>query len=222
MRFRWKIVITTAPRQKSFLQETFTSLMAAGWGPDEITVFAEPGTETFDQPTYVWRQHPVTLGPWRNWRAALTYLAGRDVEYVAIVQDDLIFRPRLRKYLDATIGTGVFSPYLSQKDASTLPKQGGGWTACRSGWQLCGACFFAMGRATAEDLDQVLPATVAGNKHIDAVLGKHLLNAKLPLYVHCPSLVQHLADDCSTLGYGANPWCRTAFQYCDEPIETCE
>lgn len=219
---RWKIAVTTAPRHPNFLDQTLVSLHAAGWDYENITVYAEPGSTPSVLP--VTESLNVTkVGPYLNWRQALWRLSESDCEYVAIVQDDLAFRPGLRAYLDDTMrDTAVFSPYLSRKDGHALAPVKEDWHLCNSGWNYCGACFFAMPRSLAVTLHKGLPERVPENKHIDAVVAHFLKTHELLLYVHSPSLVQHLADAHSTMGYGANPFCRTAHRYTEEPLEPSE
>ncbi|MCA9362094.1 hypothetical protein KC906_01845 [Candidatus Kaiserbacteria bacterium] len=216
---RWKIAVTTAPRHPNFLEQTVVSLQSAGWDYSNITVYAEPSSVSVSPPVVV-EQHTTVLGPWRNWLHTLGSLCAEDCEYIAIVQDDLIFRPGLKKYLNETMmDYAVYSPYVSKRDAISIGNVPEGWHPCTSGWHLCGACFFAMPLSLGQQLCQTLPAIVPENKHIDAVVALHLQQAKIPLYVHMPSLVQHLADAHSTMGYGRNPHCRTAHQYTEEPID---
>jgi len=215
---RWKIAVTTAPRHPNFLDQTLTSLCESGWNYTDLQVNAEPSSASSVLPVREYINGSLA-GPWRNWRQALADLITKECEYLAIVQDDLIFRPGLRQYLDETmLDRAVYSPYLSKKDAASLGAVKEGWHQCKTGWAMCGACFFAMGRTLAVELLNHLPANVPENKHIDAVLANLLKNLHIPLYVHSPSLVQHLADEHSTLGYGKNPYCRTGYGYTEEPL----
>jgi hypothetical protein len=213
----WAIGITTAPRDKVTLRDTIESLKVAGW--DKLLVLCEPGSEIFPHPGVEYHIHDAKLGAWSNWRFALQVLTRQENDYVAIVQDDMIVRPGLRKYLEDSIITsvgvkGLFSPYK----AAHYHYSQEGWCQNKTGWNLCGACFYAMNLTTAKFMDSKLPKTVRTNRHIDAYVGSLFLESKLTLMVHNPSLAQHTADDNSTLGIKPNPHIRKANDYTDKPI----
>ena len=212
---RWKIGVTTAPRQPNFLDQTLTSLHEAGWNYEDICVYSEPGSAD-PTPPVVRYLHQLQQGAWCNWRFVLHRLSLSDCDYVAIVQDDIVCRPGLSAYLEKSMDSkGLYSPYVTKRGSALVNE---GWTLNHAGWSLCGACFFAMTRSVAIWLDTVLPLSVRENKHIDAYVGKILKEKQLPLYAHVPSLVEHLADAHSTLGYRENLQCRTAFEYSPKPI----
>lgn len=215
--YSWKLLVTTAPRPRSadLLNPTLQTLQQAGWSPEEITVYAEPGSVTPAPLAANLVQRPERFGLYANWRDMLAG-AVDTADLVATVQDDIVCRPGLRAYLERTIDTAaVYSPYTSVKDF----KPGSpGWFQSFSGWQLCGALFLVFPRAVLSALHDRLPLSVPENKHIDAYLGRLCLQQQLPLLLHRPTLVQHLGDACSTSGYAPNSYTRSGHGFVDEPL----
>lgn len=215
---RWRVGITTAPRPdgKEFLTGTIASLLAAGWGEDELVILAEPDSPVPPQLGVAVKQNARKLGVYANWREGLMHLLPCPDGMVALVQDDQQVRPGLKAYLERTATEdGVYSPYTSKKDYKEGPA---GWFQTDSGWALCGAMFFAMNGRTASLVNRHMPLAVSENKHVDAYVGVVLKDQKIPLYLHRPTLTQHLADNCSTAGYTSNEWCRTGRGFIDDPI----
>ena len=217
----WGIGITTAPRPSGndLLTPTVQSLKAAGWDDCNIYVFMEPNSIVTEEEV-VTVHNGTTLGAWRNWRRSLERLLELepDAKMYALIQDDLKVRPGLRSYLERnTVGPpALYSPYTSKREH----KPGAdGWFKSTTGWNFCGACFYVMHPAVVAYLDAHLPDTVRGNLHIDAHVASHLVKSPYPLLCHGPSLIEHMADADSTLGYKAHPAIRTASGFIDEPIE---
>jgi len=221
--FKWRLGITTAPRPegKSFLAETIRHVKRAGW--TDIVVFAEPNAicdpgmtpDVYEGVTVIDRPH--NFGVYQNWRDGWDKLVWKQADFYAMLQDDQRIRPGLRGYLERTItSTAVYTPYTSKKDhRSGLD----GWYRVWSGWNFCGALFFAMNAEMAKMLAARLPAQVAQNRHIDAHLASRLTKWGVDLLAHRPTLVDHLADEYSTAGHGPNPFCRTGRGYIDEEIK---
>lgn len=215
---KWSIGITSAARDINFLPATIDTLQQAGWSGKDIRVFADHNCPPVEHDVEVVRR-PTQLGAWKNWRQGLRdLLSGKPLADVyALVQDDIEVRSDTRGKIETMIQqspvSAVYTPYVSRKDATYLELRTAGWQQLRAGSTLCGACFFAMASPFARHLNKTLPLEVHENKHIDAYLGTYLLDNEFPLFVHRPSLLQHLADAHSTLGYKESPFCRTAHGY---------
>jgi hypothetical protein len=220
----WTIGVTTAPRRISTIKATLDSLQAAGW--PEITVFAEPDSDMPEIEGVRYVERVEKYGAYKNWREALRECrdAGINSEYFALAQDDLVVRPELRQCMEEgslvserdTIA--IVSPYCPGHNYLG----GKGWGVIRADWGLCGACFYAFNTRTINFLDKTMPRRVHENKHIDGYVGKMVKATNCKFQTHRPSLVQHTANDNSTLGYGPHPRIRTANDYKDEPCPPAE
>jgi hypothetical protein len=203
------IAMTTAPRPRPTLLTSLKSLRAAGFVED-VHLLAEPGT--FDR---VRRPHDArtiehenssTRGCFRNWKRAVKRLLSRtSAPWLLVVQDDATWVPWAADVLRAQliarhdVRTGVLSPYVTGKDVA--PTFDDGWNECRVGWTFWGALAFAMPRAAAEDLLRHPRFTQhRGTQQVDAVVSASMLDLGRPIYVHVPSLVDHVGDT-STVGH---------------------
>jgi hypothetical protein len=203
------IAMTTAPRRRPTLPTALASLRAAGFVED-VYLFAEPGT--FDQvrrprdARTIVHENGSTRGCFRNWRRAVKRLLSRtSAPWILVVQDDATWVPwaadLLRAQMIARRGArvGVLSPYVTGKDV--LPTFVDGWNECRVGWTFWGALAFAMPRDAAEDLLRHPRFTNhRGAQQVDAVVSASMLDLGRPIYVHVPSLVDHVGDT-STVGH---------------------
>ncbi len=83
--------ITTAPRQKCFLEETVSSVFLSGFR--DIFVFAEPGSEIPEKVRNVsWvMESSVKRGQWRNWLWMATRLCNFSSKIVLTAEDDVCF-----------------------------------------------------------------------------------------------------------------------------------
>lgn len=101
--------ITTAPRKKRTLDQSYRSVANAGF--DRIHVFAEPGSDVTKVPNPVVRPHTVSpnrfkakakFGAWRNYVQSLADLlhAERDASAVLMVQDDVTLVRGTRAFLE--------------------------------------------------------------------------------------------------------------------------
>lgn len=217
----WAVGITTAPRKRLFLDATWNSARAAGW--ESAVAFAEPGSPQPELPGLSYVTHREKQGAWRNWRGLLTHLARRadECELVMMIQDDVAFRPGLRKFLEETVSPTertIYSPYTCNYFRNYFSKRQG-WVSFKPGFAMIGALTYVFNRDTLLWLERTLPQEVKRNQHIDAYLGLAMKEARLPIYTHIPSLAQHLADDCSSLGYKRDPRIREASDFVAEPIQ---
>lgn len=203
------IAMTTAPRRRPTIHGATASLRGAGFN-EVLHLFAEPGT--FDrllQPRWgatLLHANTSTLGCYRNWRCALTYLVVQEsTPWIMIVQDDAVWQPLSASALYAAIAarqdlrTGFLSPYVTKSDVPTNSVDG--WNECRSGWNLCGALALCMKREVAQTLlDHPRFAQHTSNEHVDSVVAQSMIDLDLPSYVHVPSLVDHVGRT-STIGH---------------------
>jgi len=98
---KWAVGITSAPRKNPTLARCVRSVQRGGFDP---IVFAEPGTETADVDAEIVTR-PERLGCWRNYVQTLRDLLERfpEAQAVMIVQDDVVFAPELREFLESEL-----------------------------------------------------------------------------------------------------------------------
>lgn len=208
---RWRIGITTAPRPggEVFVNKLIDDLIEEGW--DRIHVFAEPGSQINQRPGVKIIQNETTLGVYANWRQGVSRIASGPCNLCAMLQDDIEFRPGLKRYLgNSMVAESLYTPYTSNKDYKPGPD---GWFSAAGGWHYCGALFLAARKSFFASSLLELPKKVIGNRNIDAHVGKHLASRNEQLLAHRPTLVQHLADACSTAGHAPNPKVRMGKGY---------
>jgi len=163
-----------------------------------------------------WHQNQQNLGVWKNWRAALSRLVASSAPLLAITQDDIQVCGNLQAYVTRAVtsitGKHLLSPYTSTPDA-IRSGYSSGWRDIYPGWNYIGACFWCFDREMGVWLDEHLPQEVEHNRCVDAQVGKALLTQQIPIFIHLPSLVEHLGDECSTAGHAPNPKTRRGYDY---------
>jgi hypothetical protein len=204
--------ITSAPRKKPRLAETFASLCRAGF--DNVTVFTDGyGPEDFEQlgdalDGACLIERPYPLGGWSNFYLSLSDLYHRfpTAGLYAMFQDDVLACEGLADYLKHTVDNSypVWSAF--QMEFCGLTKQG--WNRIDHGFQFCGAQALVF---TNEGVRQFLSdpdvvryrrfpnaegkyAVNDGRTHIDGVVGRYARKTKKGVAVHHPSLVKHVGD----------------------------
>jgi len=215
---KWLVGITTAPRKRVTFSDSLTSLLKAGWRHEEIVVAAEPGSVVCDDSGLSQIIYNRTkLGVFANWRMLLNEVAKhmQEVDVIALVQDDMQYATGLKKYLEETMrdDPAIYSPYTSRKDAFHAKPTQPGWFRSVLGWDMCGACTYVMRPEMVSILNNQFVESTKLNKNVDAHVGSFMRRKGRPIFIHNPSLVEHVADDNSTLGYGKDPFTRTAFNF---------
>jgi hypothetical protein len=205
----WAVGVTTAPRKEPTLARTLGSLAAAGWPNPRL--FAEQGSDipTSFGGSVTWRTPPI--GAWSNWFTALGELYQREPQADAflLIQDDVVFVQGLRDYLEVELWpderTGVVSVYTSAMYVPQRP----GFAQLRHSVGLIGALALIFPPSAVRSL---LSDAFAlrhslnernGQRDIDQVIAHWSLRTKRPLYVHSPSLGQHIGQT-STVWEGAH------------------
>jgi hypothetical protein len=211
-RYSWAIGMTTASRKRSFLYQTLDSLEDAGWPEEAVLLKAEPFS-LIPPHDVAYHLNTEPLGAYANWRELLQVLAEThpEADFFVTMQDDVVLWKGLRSFLESSLSPGdqlVCQPYAATIERRTPDRKG--WYRCFTGRALCGAYFFVYPNAILQKVLSILPTTVPENKHIDGYLAQALNDHGVPFYQHIPSLLQHLGDEFSTLGYQKDPYSRTA------------
>lgn len=205
----WAVGVVTAPREEPTLATTLQSLRDAGWPVPRL--FVEPETElpseAVDLPVSLRSER---LGLWPNWLLGLTELVLRhpDADAYLMVEDDVLFRRGLRRWLEERLWPleriGVVSLFCPKTYASDVH----GWKEVKEGWGFAGAQALIFPPPSARLLlgDPLVlhhrrRGPRQGNYDTDAVVGLWAELSKLPVLVHSPSLVQHVGN-ASTSGHG--------------------
>lgn len=126
---RWAVVITHAPRLMATVEQTVASLRENGW--DDITIFAEPGCSQIEGVNWIQRPDtiaapvfsPERIGPdglfgaYQNFVQSMAdiLIAKPDADSILYVQDDVLFAPGTRAFLERDLWpskrSGIVSPY---------------------------------------------------------------------------------------------------------------
>ncbi len=187
-------VVLTAPRPMKTLARTLKSLQAAGWAdcrglPSAIGVYHDR----------------LLSGHFRAYMEALRYAVHRDPRADAyfVVEDDVVFCPGLRRYLQRTLWPGpvekiaLCSPYCPK--AYRQDKRG--WSDAQSnrGFYLAGSqAWIFPPKAARTILAKVAPLKSVRNA--DWEIGKWADATGRKVWYHTPSLAQHIGLGNSTLG----------------------
>jgi hypothetical protein len=219
---RLVIGMTTCRRPPGhvYAATTVMSLMAAGFHDVPLTFFAEPEHD-LDEYLPIHLRHrdlwsfevaPGLLGAFQNWRRALTTLVDcvDDDGWVLIVQDDVVFRrdcrARLDEGMDLHPDAGFLSPYASVAMVGTAHKAR--QSQDDDAWippsfhnnAFWGALTLCLPRSSAAKL-LTLRRFRDHDHHrkIDVVVGNCMRDMRLPMWIHRPSLCEHIGAY-STLG----------------------
>lgn len=218
---RWAVGITTAPRRQPTLDRTVDSLRRAGWEP---IVFAEPGTDlrAADGKDLEIVTRPQRLGCWRNYVQTMRDLVDRhpQADAVLIVQDDVVFSPCLRRFVECdlwpsnSVGcVSFYCPNFPAYETAALADQVGLLKVNHR--NLIGACAMAYPMQTARRIiAHPLAADWRGcvrghqpdpvrKKAVDSWVGHVTRDLRLNNYFYLPSLCQHVAGT-SAVGHGGN------------------
>lgn len=208
-----RVGVTTAPRGGyPLLDRCLASLVASGFDPGSITVYAEPGSHPSERRDVRTVTRTSRLGAWRNWMQTLQDLLSQDADVIMIVQDDTVFSRGVRDFLSAALWPAYdcaaiqlccSSYYQNQRPGirpMTTVGMLGAWATVmhrfhaqqiyeygmRRGWR---------GRHTGYESDPVK------KKAIDDYIGHTAHELGYRCYVTFPSVVLHDAD-VSSLNHG--------------------
>jgi hypothetical protein len=215
---RWAVVVTTAPRAKSTIEQCIASIRLNGWEP---VVFAEPGSPDVDCLTFTNSQR---LGVWHNWLQSCRWaLENTDAELILTVQDDSVLHHESREYVEAidwperAAFVSLYTPKHYGNGAGGLKR-----VKTRSMW---GACALVWRRNV---LEQVISHKIARNwlgvpprgriarqvmakrrdntalvQNSDTAIGRIVNAMRLDMYFVDPSPVTHVAEF-SSINHGGN------------------
>ena len=204
---RWVIGVTTAPREIPVIARTVRSLRSSGWEKEVLWLFAEPGSPVPDDvlrsglARVIHRQHSA-LGAWGNFYLALAELCVREplADAFLMLQDDVVFSPGLREYLEEQLWPGPNPGVVSlHTPAHFAPTWGTGFFKADVGWGAWGAQAFIFSNAAARkflgDLNVVghpVLGIMDGRKNVDSVVGDWCRRAGREFWLHSPSLTEHI------------------------------
>lgn len=228
----WAVAVTAAPREGCTLKRCLASLRSCGWDP---VVFAEPGS-TQTNATTIWNEQK--LGAWHNFLSSVSWtLDNTDANVILTVQDDSLFHPDSREFVESllwpTRNTGFISLYTAKHYSHGNP----GLKKMNFKY-LWGACALVWPR---EILEELLESSITKNwlgakprsrrsevfehrrqnphliANVDTAIGHILVDMQADMYFVDPSPVQHIAKH-STLGHGGNHGRRNAGRPADHSI----
>lgn len=216
LKFKWTVGIVTSPRPLGhYINRTLSSLLEAGW--DDPHVFAEP-----DSPIPPELKGPLTFRPhqygdWTNWATAFyeLLLSRPDTDYFLMSEDDALYKPHTKEYIEAAIpflgefaSLSLYTPMAYHKDSFS-----GFHNECHD-WETWSTVSVVMSREKAisffsnemvqrHRFDNILADQDVNygckvdprNSIKDAVIGRWAYCSNLPIYYHTPSFVQHIGKN---------------------------
>lgn len=210
--------IITAPRKQSTVQQSLDSALACGM--EDITVFAEPGVEELNG-KHKRINNKDRLGAFNNHHSALKHLLTGHNPYVCVLLDDMIYSRNayaivLKALEEDKMPFGYYAMITINHDVNNEGISGSGWKQTNAGWDCWGG-LFVMRKDIARKLiahpfyDNHLK-TYTANQQIDACISETFKRMELPMYMHLPSLAQHIGET-STIGHGELTDARKAYQF---------
>lgn len=234
----WSVTVTAAPRREPTLIQTVNSLRAAGWEP---VVFAEPGIVPLEAVETIKNQ--TVKGVWHNWlQAARWSLKNTRAKYILTVQDDIVFHPGSKTFVDSILwpseNCGFISLYtpkhyqLKKGDATAWPigirqvKTRSLWGACALVWPRS-VLAKVVEHVLALNWQGVLPkgesrSRVAKSRkensalinNSDTAIGKIMNRMAKEMWYLDPSPSQHISRF-STINHGGNTGRRNCYRCAD-------
>lgn len=197
--WNWAVIVTTAPRPRSTLGLTLTSLAAAG--------FSEP----------IVSDDTSRAGSWQTWLAALRRLVdvAPDATAYLTVQDDVVFCRELRPYLERTLWPSDKTVLCSPFCPGAYQQASSGWHVENHGWHLVAAQCWAIPPIIARQMLTEL-SSVKSFSHVDAIVGRWATDNGLDCWYHTPSLAQHIGLRNSALGDNLVTGLREAYDFIGE------
>ena len=201
------VAIISAPRKAETLSQSYRSAIDAGF--KDIKVFGEPGTI----PVGLFHENEVRYGAFKNFHQALSYLVEcGESPYVVILSDDIVYCKNayaivlkaLEEHADKPLG--YYGLFTSGHDADYVGVTEG-WNETKAGWDCWGGLFImkkdVAKRMIQQPFYQNHLKNYKANQQIDACVSETLKRMGLPMYIHSPSLAQHIGQS-STLGHYHN------------------
>jgi hypothetical protein len=239
----WSVVMTTSPRQGPTIEQSVESIKAAGWNP---IVFAEPDSIHLPDTKYV--ANTVRLGAWFNWLQSVKWaLRNTIAKYIMTVQDDSLFHPDSRSFVESVMwpshNVGFISLYTAahySTDFSGNPKPYGINKITTSAlWGACALVFprhvlqVMLEHPVLQDWKGIAPKNMDNDaranfnkrreeaphtiQNIDSAIGTILTSLHLEMYMIDPSPVKHIATH-SAIGHGGNTGKRNCGRCADHTV----
>ena len=220
------VAMTAAPRTEAVQERCIVSVLRAGFR--DLTVFAEPGTNSQAVQSAEWViWNPQCLGEYHNWLSALEWLLCERpaAPLLATCQDDIVLCHDVAAYCDGlewpTERCGCVHLYTSKRYGGCYPL--GRMSRLQTVHARCmsAACFLVFTRSAAEYLVSYshrvgwrghttlrieTPHLMEG---LDTFIGEALTAGGYEIWIHNPSMGQHIAKD-SVLGHGGPYGARVA------------
>lgn len=236
-------MLNTAPRKECTLLQCVSSLRDAGWEP---VIFAEPGSTETDCVT-IWNDE--RKGVWHNWLQACQYAIGTEPDVIMTVQDDSLFHPESKEFVEQCLWPDPRTGYLSLYTPKHYQFYGNGSPRPNGVYEIrTGSVWGAMGmvyhpKVLMDIITHNRALTWLGAKcktatYWESVKAKRIANPALiqnsdtaigvivsklgrkKMYIN-PSLIDHISKY-SSIGHGDNTGKRNAYFIADPslPITT--
>ncbi len=196
------IVVRTAPREVSYLDQTLDSI-AIAFPTSRVHITAEPGiAEPLEYPVNEVHVNPRVLGVVDNFIKGTRFLLEGKSEWLMLCEDDIEFQAdagdrvvdALRYYTDYP-NLGFITPYCAKPHGNAGLF---GWDVFNTS-TLCGLLCVILHRSSAATiLDTYERCTrvslKTANRSADSAFGKVVAKLDLVAIRHCPTLVQHIGE----------------------------
>lgn len=232
------VALTMAPRysEPDVHRRCFESMDAAGF--HNIHVFHEPGRYDHWPNSATFHGSAVRLGEWQNYILALRTMLDLypDAGRLMTCQDDVAWCRNAAERVSAmpwpSAKCGAVHAYTSRRYASYATGQVSRLVDVHARC-MAGACGLVYSRAAAERLVHI--ADLIGwrghtrdfieelqkKEGVDTFIGETLDDGKFEIWIHNPSMGQHIAKD-STLGHGGPFGSRVAANWPGEQADALE
>jgi len=199
----WAVGVTTAHREVPTLGRSLESLERAGWGDYEV--FAEPDAHLpGDLNKKRCHIRNETLGEWSNFYLALVEMMLQRplADAYLMCQDDVVYSPGLRRYLEdelwPTSRSGVVSLHTPMHQDVESKR---GFYPLQEGWAAWGAQALVFSNTAARAFVRHARIVDGRNReprdgicHVDTMVGIWCRQVNLCYLLHSPSPTQHIGE----------------------------
>ncbi len=200
------IAVITAPREIQTINKCISSIWAAGYH-GAIHIFAESETKNVNHENV--HRNKKKLGAFGNYNRALTWMIENTTsDEIVILNDDLLLHKDAFKHTKVNFNYGYLCLFTVEQDIPHIDRNQKGWIKIKTGINTWGAGFL-MKRETAKQLVEhpfyQERLITSPEKGIDATVSETMLQMNKKMFVHNPSLSEHIGEKSSIIGRGDWP-----------------
>jgi hypothetical protein len=178
-KIRWGVGILTAPRSQLTVTQAITALIAAGWPPEEHTIFIDA----------------VRSGCYRGWKsmaANLLAIHGKS-DWLLMIEDDCVLSAGLREFIESTAPYNAGAWHSLYCSSGLHSKNEVGWRCVQTPRQCWGSVAYMVSPALLKKFLDNAPYPT-WRDGTDRAVGQFCRASRVPYVIHSPSLANHIGE----------------------------